>query len=74
MSADETYYRTIYRIEVLSCEPLGSVSLEDIAYLVTEGPCSGQFLETVEETVSPEAMSELLINQGSDPAFFFDEV
>ena len=74
MSADETYCRTVYRIEVLSRKPLGPVSLEDIVYLVTVGPCAGQFLETVAETVSPEVMSELLTSQGFDPDFFIDEV
>jgi len=65
----------VYKIEVLAHSPIHQepLSLKDIAYEITEGHCSGQFLDTTVEKVSKERMSELLIAQGSDPSFLLGE-
>lgn len=67
------FYRTVFRMEVLSTEPLGSLSLSDINYEITEGHCSGMFLETREEEVSRDKMRGLLVAQGTDPEFLLEE-
>jgi len=41
---DRVFHKTVIRYEVISEEPLGEVSLEDIYNLCTDGPCSGRFL------------------------------
>jgi len=68
-------YRIVYSIEVLADSPLHQepLSLKDIAYEITEGHASGQFLDTEVEEVSRERMSELLVAQGSDPSFLLGE-
>lgn len=64
-----TLHRYVFKIEVLSDEEIGSVDLSWLHYLITEGHCSGHFLETEHKTVSKEEMCELLEGQGSDPSF-----
>lgn len=68
-------YRIVYKIEVLADSPIHQepLSLKDIAYEITDGHCSGVFLDTEVEEVSKERMSELLIAQGSDPSFLLGE-
>ena len=68
-------YRIVYKIEVLADSPLHHepLSLKDIAYEITDGHCSGVFLDTEVEEVSRERMSELLVAQGSDPSFLLGE-
>jgi len=68
----KTFTRTLIQFEILSEEPLGSVSLEDIAYQTTDGHCSGRFHDTVEEQVDFETIRRLLIDQGSDPDFLME--
>ena len=67
------FYRTVYAFEVLSDQPVGSVSLIDLNYLTTEGHCSGAFLDTKMEEVPREKMAELLTAQGTVPGFLLDE-
>lgn len=73
MVDERKFYQTVVTYEVLSDEPLGSVSLKDIDYMCTEGHCSGRFIETKEFQVSKEVMSKLLVDQGSDPEFLLGE-
>lgn len=72
MTSKRKFYRTIIRYEILSEEPLGSLSLEDIHYECTEGHCSGVFLpaERDNQEVDGAEMAIMLIEQGSDPEFF----
>lgn len=65
-------YRTVFTFEVLSDEPLESLSLERLNHETTDGHCSGMFLDTNEEEVSSERMNELLITHGIDPSFLLD--
>jgi len=73
MSSEMKYYRTVFKYEVLSNEPLGHPGLEEIAYHCTEGHCSGMFLEIEVEVVSENEIGKLLIAQGSDPSFLIEE-
>jgi len=66
-------YRTVFRFEVLSEEPIEeSMSLEDIAYETNEGCMSGQFLENqiTNEVLAGKAAVSAIKKQGSDPSFF----
>ena len=67
------YYRTVFAIEVLSNEPLPELSCAEIHYEITEGHCSGMFLEVKEAQVTEREMEELLINQNSDPRLLMDD-
>lgn len=69
--SSRTFHRTVYQVEVLSEEPLDpDLSLEDIAYAITEGHCSGDYQCTVAEEVDGPAMAALLRKQRSDTEFF----
>lgn len=66
-------YRTVFRFEVLSEEPIEeSMSLEDIAQETTDGHMSGQFLENEvhNEVLVGGAAVKAVKAQGSDPEFF----
>ena len=65
-------YRTIFRYEVLTEEPIEQPSLSDILYMCTEGHASGAFLadeKTNEELTGKEAV-KIIQAQGTDPEFF----
>lgn len=73
MANKKKIYRTIFRFEVLSEEPIEeSMSLKDIAYETQEGHMSGQFLENqiTNEVLVGGAAVKAVKNQGSDPEFF----
>jgi len=74
MSSNKKYYRTVFKIEVLSDEPMAGIglNLEGIAYEISEGHCSGMFLEEEVEECDEKRISELLENQGSDPSFLVE--
>ena len=75
MSNNKKYYRTVFKIEVLSDEPIGpGIGLEDIAYEISEGHCSGMFLDEEVEECNEERIIELLKKQGSDPSFLTEEI
>ena len=74
MSNNKKYYRTVYKFEVLSDEPMSDIiDLDTIHYEVTEGHCSGMFLDSEVEECDKERITELLKNQGSDPTFLVEE-
>ena len=62
-----TYHRTVLRVEVLSQEPLGDMSLERIAEEITTGDYSGRVSTVYAIEASGPAMPNLLTEQGSDP-------
>lgn len=70
MPSKRKFYRTLITLEVLSQEPLPSMSLADLAYATTEGDCSGQFKQTTERELDGPQAAAALIAQGSDPGFF----
>lgn len=63
------FYRTVYQVEVLSRGPMpDGISLEHIAYAITDGDCSGN-VQTTSEQVDGPTMARLLQEQGSEPMF-----
>lgn len=68
--SDRKFHKTIFRYEVLSEEPLGEVSLEDLQALCSDGPCSGRFLKRSETVLNGRQAVLALLNQGSDHEFF----
>jgi len=73
MSSNKKYYRTVFKIEVLSNEPIeDGIGLEEIAYEISEGHCSGMFLDDEVEECDEKRIRELLENQGSDASFLIE--
>lgn len=71
MPSPRKFYKTTYKIEILSEDLLGdALSLEQINYLITEGECSGVVEEEVYETLTSVQAAQELVKQGSDPSFF----
>ena len=72
---NKKYYRTVFKLEVLSDQPMAGVgfNLEEIAFEISEGHCSGMFLDEEVEECDTKRISELLENQGSDPSFLVQE-
>ena len=70
-SSSRTFYKRTYKIELLSEEPLrDGLSLETIAYEMTEGHCSGVVIDEGEVEMNALQVAEALIAQGSEPEFF----
>lgn len=67
---DRVFHKTVIRYEVISEEPLGEVSLEDIYNLCTDGPCSGRFLGVKETELNGRQAVRALFKQGSGSEFF----
>lgn len=64
------FYKTVVSYEILSEEPIPSMSLSDIEYECTDGHMSGMFLDSVQVELTGAEMAECLIVQGSDTTFF----
>ena len=75
MSSNKKYYRTVFKIEVLSDEPIkDGIGLEEIANEIYEGNYSGMFLDDEVEECDEKRITELLENQGSDASFLIEEL
>jgi hypothetical protein len=70
VASKRKFYATEFRVLVLSEEPLGDVTLEQIAYEVDQGACVGSGLQAKERKVGGKAMAKLLCDLGSEPGFF----
>lgn len=65
------FYRQIICVDVLSeDQPLEWDSLDDIAYAITGGDCSGVVSEKSCKLLSAKQAAAELQKQGSDPGFF----
>lgn len=62
-------FKTVIQVVVLGHDPLPNCDLAHVAYLITEGDCSGQVTTISEEQVDGPTMVRLLQEQGSDPEF-----
>jgi hypothetical protein len=67
---ERKFYKTVVSYEILSEEPIGEVSLEDIAYECENGHWSGVFGDTVITELTGKEMAEAARKQGTDPEFF----
>lgn len=74
-SMPRKFYKTVYTIVVLSEDkPIADdITLTDLEYLITSGPCSGQVEVTEVVEVDGPTMRELLHEQGSSAEFFMIE-
>tara|TARA_R110001583_G_scaffold183002_1_gene341510 strand:+ start:723 stop:962 length:240 start_codon:yes stop_codon:yes gene_type:complete len=74
-SNNKKYYRTVFKIEVLSSEPIkDGIGLKEIANEIYEGHYSGMFLDDEVEECDEKRITELLENQGSDASFLIEEL
>ena len=65
------FHKTTITVEVLSEGSILQVeSLQELAYMITEGDCSGQFSVGTSEALTGKQMAEALMEQHSDPEFF----
>jgi hypothetical protein len=65
------FFKTLYTVTVLSeHDPLGEVSIEDIAHAINDGDHIGQVLESHTEELSSDEMRDALIEVGNDGSFF----
>ena len=75
MSSNKKYYRTVFKIEILSPEPIeDGIGLEDLSSQIYEGNYSGVFLDNEVEECDEKRITELLENQGSDASFLIEEL
>ncbi len=67
------FYKTVISIEVLSEDEFVSdnMSLQDIAYAVTEGDCSGRWETKSVKILNGKQAAKALLKQGTDPEFFW---
>ena len=74
--AQPKFYRTVFKVEVLSEHWsndkgwISNLDLEQINYAITKGHCSGLVTVESELEVTPQQMAKLLKAQGSDTSFF----
>lgn len=60
------FYKTTFVVEVLSEEPLGDcLSLSQIDYAISEGPCVGRINETEVKELTPKEVADALYDFGS---------
>ena len=65
------FYKTIFTVEVVSEEPLADgMYLEDVAYEITLGGCSGIVRQSDPIELDGMGAAQSLIHQHSDPRFF----
>lgn len=67
---ERKFYKTLVTVEVLSEEPLTVLSLEQLHYMITDGPCSGHIKEPVQTVLNGKEAADALAEQASDPSFF----
>ena len=66
-----TIYKTVIEVTVLSSTPLEHMELNEVAYAITEGDCSGSvdWKSTNGILIGNQAANAVRM-QGSDPEFF----
>lgn len=67
------YYRTVIQVEILSNDPYEFTSLEDAAYDIVDGGCSGKANVVLSEEITPKVTAQLLIEHGHSPAFLLSD-
>lgn len=72
MPSTRKFYRAEITLEILCEEPylVNGPDLEDIAYDIGQGDCSGTILHSSEAAIDAPTAAKLLQAQGSDPEFF----
>lgn len=67
------YKKTVVQVTVLSDDDfhIDQLSLNQIAYLISDGECSGLVEVVSDLEISGQQMAEECKKQGTDPSFFF---
>jgi len=63
------FYKTTITVTVLSENPYHADNLEEVAFSITEGDCSGEW-DQKSITINGKTAAKELKKQGSDPEFF----
>jgi hypothetical protein len=63
-------YKTIVTLEVLSSEPLGNISLEDLAYQTEQGDMSLKSEQGKSIKLTGKKAVEVILSHGTDTEFF----
>ncbi len=64
------FFKTKIEVEVLSEEPFEYDSINDIAYSITQGDCSGVLIHKGMKKLNGKQIANELLKQGSDLEFF----
>jgi hypothetical protein len=74
ITEENAVYRTMFTVEVFSRGPLdvSTLTLDDIAYEITEGNCIGDYYAASQDVVSPDDVVSEMIRIGNDGTFFED--
>ena len=65
------FFRTKFTMEILSEGEFGdALSLEQIAWAISEGDCVGRLSADGVDALTPKGMADALIDLGSEPGFF----
>ena len=65
------FYKTVFKIEVLSEGPIDGLSIEDIAYEIDQGSCvGGPFGPSKCKKLDGKQAADALYEWGSEPGFF----
>ena len=70
MACSRKFYKTVYKVEILSEEPTELMDLDEIAQAISDGPYSGNCYKDSTDEVDGPSMAKLLEDQGSSPEFF----
>ena len=67
------YFKTVLVVTVLSDEPIGDRTLEEVVYGMDCGDLVGSYSHGESEEVDAEEMRSLLSSANSDPDFFDED-
>ncbi len=67
---DRKFYKTEYRVTVLTENPLHSTDLGELHYMTTEGDASGHVEIAQVHVLNGKEAADALCTQASDPSFF----
>jgi hypothetical protein len=71
MSERKFFVNTVTLVVLTEDEPLGpETDLQNVCYMIDDGPAVGDALEISSAEVSPKEMASLLTKAGSEPGFF----
>lgn len=70
MPSKRKFHKTVIEITVLSEEPIGSVTLHDLAHETMEGSWVGKMENKSIEKISGKEMADELYKADSEPGFF----
>ena len=64
------YYRTLIQVEILSDDIYDFKNLEEVAYDIDQGDCSGKSQVLKQESIDEQEMVWFCDQHGTNPTFF----